>query len=365
MNRISTTAVNDTCRVPAALILNLSRDEIIEICSCQGLPAFRADQLWRWLYVQRVRAWDAMTNIPKAVCEALAEAYRLDPGRCVSVQGNAGDTRKLLVELSDGEHVESVIIPAEGAAKQRTTVCISSQVGCRFSCAFCASGQAGFSRHLEPGEMVGQVLLAADVLQALPTHVVFMGIGEPFDNTEAVLKAARILNDPEGLCIGARRITISTSGVIPGIERLAEEGLQVELSVSLHAPISELRTALMPVNRTYPLEALMAACRAYTQRTGRMITFEYTLIRGVNDHPHHATALAVLLRGFPSRVNLIPLSPVKEYDGAPASSATARMFMDILSEAGLNATLRASRGGPLQAACGQLRAREMRGKHEV
>jgi 23S rRNA (adenine2503-C2)-methyltransferase len=350
--------------VPSDLIHSLSRDEIVDVCSDLGFPRFRADQLWRWLYVQRVRSWDAMINLPEAARRKLAAAYSLDVGSCIRVAGKANDTRKLLVELQDGECVESVLIPADAGPRARRTVCISSQVGCRFACVFCASGQSGFRRNLEAGEMVGQVLLAAEVLKTMPTHVVFMGIGEPFDNIEAVLKAARLLNDADGLCMGARRITISTAGVVPGIERLAETGIQFELSVSLHAPTQDLRSRLMPISRTYPLDDLIAAGRAYTEQTGRIITFEYTLIRDVNDGAEQARALAGLLGAFPCRVNLIPLSPVDEYDGAASTPDTATMFIDILSTAGLNATLRASRGCPLQAACGQLRAREKRADRE-
>ena len=255
--------------------------------------------------------------------------------------------------LSDGERVEEVLIPAD----DRRTVCLSSQAGCRFHCAFCASGQAGFRRNLEAGEIVGQVLLAWRGFGEKPTHVVVMGVGEPFDNYDAVLQAVRLINDQDGLCIGARRITLSTAGVIPGIERLAGENLQVELSVSLHAPSDKLRSELMPINRTYPLNRLLKACEAYFAATKRLITFEYTLIENVNDQPPHAKELARRLSAFPCRVNFILLSPVEEYAGAPSSSSVAERFIQVLDKAGINATLRASRGTAVHAACGQLRSR--------
>jgi 23S rRNA (adenine2503-C2)-methyltransferase len=232
-------------------------------------------------------------------------------------------------------------------------------VGCRFHCAFCASGQTGFARNLAAGEMVAQVLVAARALGDPPTHIVFMGIGEPLDNYDAVLKTVRIINNGDGLKIGARRITISTCGIVPGIRRLAGEGLQVELSVSLHAPVDKLRSRLMPVNRRYPLADLIPACKDYSAATKRIVTFEYVLIRELNDSPERAAELAELLAPLPCRVNLIPLSPVKEFEGDPPSTDAGRIFMDTLARAGINATLRNSRGCSIDAACGQLRTGTM------
>jgi 23S rRNA (adenine2503-C2)-methyltransferase len=333
------------------LIHSLTGIELAAICAELNLPKYRASQIWRWLYVQRVCSWEAMTNLPAALRTQLAERVSLESAVSLKIQGEPADTRKILVGLHDGESVEEVLIPAPS----RRTVCISSQVGCRFHCAFCASGQAGFMRNLEAGEMVGQVILAANIFPEPITNVVFMGIGEPFDNYDEVLKAIRILNDKEGMNIGARRLTISTSGIVPGIERLATEGLQVELSVSLHAPTDELRSELMPVNRKYPLDELFKACKAYFAATKRIVTFEYTLINGVNDRPEHARELAGLLRNMPGRVNLIPLSPVEEFSGQPSSEETCEMFMNIIEKSGINTTLRRSKGSSLQAACGQLR----------
>lgn len=333
------------------LLHGLLRNELTELCRQLGQPSYRAGQIWEWLYVHRCPDWPAMRNIPSALRARLAKCVSLRSATLVEAQGEETHTRKLLVALRDGESVETVLIP--GGA--RRTVCVSSQVGCRYHCAFCASGQAGFRRHLEAGEIVGQTLVAAQVYAARPTHVVFMGIGEPLDNYDNVLKAVRILNDPDGLEIGARRITVSTCGLVPGIARLAGEGLQVELSVSLHAAFDALRSELMPVNRKFPLSDLLAACKAYVAATGRIITFEYTLIRGRNDSPAAAQELVRRLAGFPCRVNLIPLSAVEEFGGESPPRETAQMFLDVLNKAGINATLRASKGSSLRAACGQLR----------
>lgn len=342
-------------------IHSLTRGEIAAACAEMGEPAYRAKQIWQWLYRKLAGGWDQMTNLPSGFRAALAERFSLAAAVPVATEGKSAGTRKILVALRDGERIEEVLIPA----RDRKTVCVSSQAGCRFNCAFCASGKAGFRRNLEAGEMVGQVLLAAGQYGERPTHVVYMGIGEPFDNYDEVLKSIRILNDPDGLGIGARRITISTCGVIPGIQRLAGEDLQVELSVSLHASEDGLRSRLMPVNRKYPLAALIKACDEYTRQTGRIITFEYALIGKVNDSRSHAEALARLLAPLQCRVNLIPLSPVCEYEGRPPSRAAADVFIERLARGHINATLRASKGCDLNAACGQLRLRsEAGGKGE-
>jgi 23S rRNA (adenine2503-C2)-methyltransferase len=241
-------------------------------------------------------------------------------------------------------------------AADRRTLCLSSQVGCKFHCAFCASGQGGFQRQLSSGEIVQQVILASRLLGDRPTHVVYMGVGEPFDNYDAVLKSVRTLNHADGLGIGARRITISTCGVVPGIERLANEAIQVELSVSLHAPNDTVRNTLMPVNKSWPVAELLEACRAYAEQTHRIVTFEYTLIRGVNDREAEARELARRLAGLPCRVNLIPLSEVAEFNGKPSMPDAADLFIRTLAVRHVNATLRASKGTRIRAACGQLRS---------
>jgi 23S rRNA (adenine2503-C2)-methyltransferase len=333
------------------LIHDLGLDDLTEYCKSENWSAFRAKQIWRWLYVQQATEWDSMTNIPVGIREQLASVFQLNAVSADSVETGTDTTRKILAELADGDSVEEVLIPAG----PRRTVCISSQVGCKFACTFCASGQAGFHRNLSAGEMAGQVLLAARAFGDNPTNVVYMGIGEPFDNYDAVLKSVRIINHPEGFGIGARRITISTCGLIPEITRLSGEGIQVELSVSLHASDEALRSRLMPINKRYPIKELLPACREYTRTTGRIVTFEYTLIRGVNDSEDQARGLARLLAPLKCRVNLIPLSPVDEFSGRSSEQNTADMFMEKLADEGTNATARQSRGGSVNAACGQLR----------
>jgi len=337
---------------PDKSIHSLESAELAAVIGELGQPAYRAKQVWQWLYQRMAVEWTAMTNIPETLKAGLNERVSLETVVPVETQGKTGSTRKILCKLADGEHIEEVLIPAP----RRLTVCVSSQVGCRYRCAFCASGQAGFRRNLSAGELVAQVVFAARAAEQKPTHVVVMGVGEPLDNYDSVLKAIRIINDESGLNIGARRITISTCGVVPGIARLAEEKIQIELSVSLHAADDALRSQLMPVNRKYPLAQLVDACHAYTDKTGRIITFEYVLIGGVNDSRPDANKLVRLLEKLKCRVNLIPLSKVAEFGREASTVETAEMFMGVLDRGHINATLRASRGGDLDAACGQLRA---------
>lgn len=342
-------------------IHNLMPAQLEAACLALGEPAWRAAQIWHWLYVRYAGDWEVMRNLPRDFRAQLAERFQLaavrpDQPAGAPAAGEAPQTQKISATLADGEVIETVLIPAAGrTAGVRQTVCVSSQAGCKFHCAFCASGQAGFQRNLSAAEMVEQVLIFTRRLGAPPSNVVFMGIGEPLDNYDNLLAAIRILNHPDGLRIGARRITISTCGIIPGIRRLAREGLQVELSVSLHAPADALRSQLMPVNRHYALLPLLEACREYAGQTGRIITFEYTLVDQVNAAPAQARDLVKLLRGCPCRLNLIPLSPVAEFSGRPPPDAAAQAFIRILEQAGINATLRASRGAGINAACGQLR----------
>lgn len=328
-------------------------EDLTALCKAEGFPAFRAKQLWQWLQVQRVTAWEDMQNLPKDFREKIGAAYTPCPLQKIQSSGLDGGTRKLLFRLQDGEHVETVLLPGNG----RLTVCVSCQVGCKMGCAFCASAKGGFARSLQAGEIVAQVLAAATETGTRPDHIVYMGMGEPFDNYDEVLRAIRVINHPEGLSIGARKQTLSTCGIIPGMERLAGEGLQVELSISLHAPNAEIRRRLMPIERKYPFDDLLRACADYTRRTKRIITFEYTLIHGVNDAPEDAAELAGHLRRFPSRVNLIPLSPVAEFEGEAPPPRAAERFLQMLERRGVNATLRRSRGKKVDAACGQLRRR--------
>lgn len=314
-------------------------------------PSFRVKQIWDWLYVRRVQSFSEMTNLPSSLRAELEKRVELTPWNTDDFVEAGDGVRKLLLECRDGEKIESVIIPA----RDRSTVCVSTQAGCGFGCIFCATGKCGFDRNLEAGEIVGQFMAAAAVSQMRLTNVVFMGMGEPFANYDNVLKAIRILNDAKGLAIGARRLTLSTCGVVPGIKRLAEEGLQVELSVSLHAPNDELRNELMPVNKSWNIQELMEACREYTEKTGRIITFEYTLVKGINDSLAHAGELINIVRPVRGRVNLIPLSPVEHYSGETPSTEVCTKFARKLERAGINVTLRRSKGGGVAAACGQLK----------
>ncbi len=328
-----------------------------DICKEAGLPAFRAKQILQGLYKDRVSSWEAVTTLPGAVRAQFAEAYPIEVLREVTrtPSGNDGVT-KFLLEAVDGERIETVWIPADG----RVTQCISSQVGCNMHCAFCASGQLGCVRSLTASEIVAQVMTVSQMMGALPNNIVVMGMGEPFMNYDAVITALRILNWQQGLNIGARHITLSTCGVVPGIERLAQEGVQFELSVSLHAPNDKLRNALMPVNHKWNVATLLEACDAYTRATGRIITYEYTLVKGFNDSIAHAGELIRLLRHRKARVNLIPLSPVAEFKGETPTHGACLAFLDALLKAGIHTTMRRSRGKQADAACGQLRLRKMK-----
>jgi len=331
-------------------LAGLTREDLKNFAAERGMPAYRADQIWNWLYKRMTLSWDGMTNLPAALRNELAAEIDVVPVEKSGISREESGTIKIVVRLKDGRMIEEVLIPA----RTRRTVCISSQVGCRRRCVFCASGKKGLLRNLEAGEMVGQVILAAAEWGERPGNVVYMGIGEPLDNYDEVMKSVRIINDGDGLGIGARKITISTCGIVPGIQRLASEGLQVELSVSLHAADEKLRSRLLPVNREYPLSLLIPECRKYVAATGRMITFEYTLIDGVNDTLDCANSLVELIKGFNSRVNLIPLSQVDGSEWRSTPGDRAERFQEVLMENGVNCTLRISKGSTLRAACGQL-----------
>ncbi len=332
-------------------------EELQALCQAAGQPAFRGKQLWQWLQIQGATDWAQMGNLPRALKEKLAETHTPAPAKILKESGEPGGTRKWLVGLADGESVETVLIPA----RERNTVCVSTQVGCKMGCAFCASAKCGFARGLSAGEIVAQVQLVAVALGKRPDNVVYMGMGEPFDNYDETLRSVRILNHPDGLNIGARRITLSTSGVVPGIRRLAGEGLQVELSVSLHAPNPDLRRKLMPIENKYPMDELLRECADYTAKTKRHVTFEYTLVKGVNDSLRDAEELAGRLRRFPCRVNLIPLSPVDEFAGEAPPRPVLEAFLRALETRGVEGTLRESKGKGVDAACGQLRRRAQSG----
>ncbi|MBQ7666630.1 MAG: 23S rRNA (adenine(2503)-C(2))-methyltransferase RlmN [Kiritimatiellae bacterium] len=341
---------------------SLSDAELAAFFRDAGQPAFRARQVSEALWSGRAESWGVVQTLPASLREKLAERFGA-LGDTAAVVGETGDkssgTRKLLLKLSDGALVETVLIPA----RDRWTVCVSSQVGCACGCAFCASGLSGCERNLASGEIAAQAVRAALEIGRRPDNVVFMGSGEPFFNYDNVLAAARRMNAPPpfGLGIGARRITVSTCGVVPGIKRFSAEGLQLELSVSLHAPTDALRSRLMPVNDKWHVAELIEACRAHTAETGRIVTFEYTRVEGVNDSPAQSAALLALLRGFPCRVNLIALNPVPEFPGRAPSPGVCETFRRALERGGVNATMRLSKGRADEAACGQLRRRYLEG----
>ena len=332
---------------------SMSLSEMTEALKALGQPAFRGKQVFTWLH-RGVTSFDEMTNLSKSLREQLAERYYITVPTVARKQVSAQDgTRKYLWELRDGNCIETVLMQYHHG----NTVCISSQVGCRMGCAFCASTIAGKVRDLAPSELLDQVLFT-QLDSGLPiSNIVLMGIGEPMDNLDNVLKFLELVNHPDGLNIGMRHISLSTCGVIPGIERLAELGLQLTLSVSLHAPDSETRSKIMPVNRAYDVEQLFAACHAYFQKTGRRISFEYAMIDGVNDQDWQADLIAKKLHGMPGHVNLIPLNNVEESPFKPSRRVAA--FQKRLESHGLTATVRRSLGGDIDASCGQLRRKAM------
>lgn len=328
-------------------------EELTKTLKAMGEPAFRGKQVFTWLH-KGVGSFDEMTNLSKSLREKLASTCAFTPPKAVRKQVSKLDgTIKYLWELADGNCIESVLMQYHHG----NTVCISSQVGCRMGCAFCASTIAGKVRDLTPGELLDQVVFTQKDSGLPISNIVLMGIGEPMDNLDNVLKFLELVNHPDGLNIGMRHISLSTCGVIPGIERLAELGLQLTLSVSLHAPDGETRSKIMPVNRAYPVEDLFAACRRYFERTGRRISFEYAMIDGVNDHDWQADLIAEKVRGMPGHVNLIPLNDVVESPFKPSKRTAA--FQKRLETHGLTATVRRSLGGDIDASCGQLRRKAM------
>lgn len=332
---------------------SMTLPELTEALRSMGEPAFRGKQVFAWLQ-KGIKSYDEMGNVPKGLREKLEAVYPLAVPRAARKQVSRLDgTMKYLWELADGNCIESVLM----RYRHGNTVCISSQVGCRMGCAFCASAIAGKVRNLTPAEMLDQVIFTQRDSGEVISNIVLMGIGEPLDNLDAVLRFLELVNHPDGLNIGMRHISLSTCGLVPGIRRLAELELQLTLSVSLHAPDSETRSRMMPVNRAYDVEELFSACHDYFQKTGRRISFEYALIDGVNDHDWQADLIAQKLRGMPAHVNLIPLNDVAESPLKPSKRMKA--FQQRLECRGLTATVRRSLGGDIDASCGQLRRKAM------
>ncbi len=342
-------------------LLSLSRLDVERLVGEWGAPRYRADQIWHWLYRRLAQSPQEMANLPAALRGRLAEETTigsLEPLRRVASED--GLTSKVLLGMPDGAAIEAVLMhygATDDEAGERHTVCASSQVGCPIGCAFCATGQQGWTRDLTTGEISAQVLHFERELWAQGAHVtnvVFMGMGEPLLNREAVWGAIGNLNDPDGLALGARRFTVSTAGIVPGILAMVEEMPSVGLAVSLHAPEDALRDELVPVNRRYPLETLLDACGRYISATGRRVTMEYALIDGVNDSERHARRTAALLAGLLCHVNLIPLNPTEGCPLRPSPPERVATFRDVLRRSGIPATVRLRRGVDVQAGCGQL-----------
>ena len=335
-------------------ILNLTAEELRKKFKASGLEPYRADQVRRWVFEKGIYDFDRMTNLSAPLREQIKKEFSVGLPKTVERQHSHEDKSvKLLLQFDRGDFVETVYMPLEN----RKTLCVSSQVGCKFHCAFCASGQNGFLRNLTLGEILAQVLVGRDQSpDKKVTNIVFMGIGEPFDNYREILRAVRQLNDKNAFGIGARKITLSTCGIVPKIEALGDEGLQIELSVSLHGPNDTVRGAVMPVNKAYPVKTLIETCKRYAKKTKRAITFEYILIKGVNASVKEAGELARLLKGMLCKVNLIPYNPIEEFPHEPPSYPEIVAFQRILQKAGINTTVRFSKGQDIQAACGQLRS---------
>ena len=330
---------------------SMTQEEIGSALKALGQPAFRAKQVFSWLH-KGVRSYEEMTNLPKALRQTLETEYPLHIPRVVRKQESQKDgTIKYLWELSDGNCVETVLMRYHYG----NTVCISTEVGCRMGCAFCASTIGGLVRRLEPYEMLDEVLFT-QVESGLPiSHIVLMGIGEPLDNFDNVMRFLELVNHPDGMNISMRHISLSTCGLVPMIDKLAQKKLQISLAISLHGPNDEIRNRIMPVNKAYPMEVLLAACRRYYEATSRRIHFEYAMIDGVNDREADAKELLKRLKGLPAHVNMIPLNHVEESPLKPSSRAAVMKFQKILEDGGVTATVRRTLGGDIDASCGQLR----------
>jgi 23S rRNA (adenine2503-C2)-methyltransferase len=345
-------------------IRSLALPALQTIVTDAGQPLYRATQLAEWLYHKRVTGWDEMTDLPRALRQKLASEFTLHQPETVRVLGSADTTRKFLFRLSDGSLIESVLIPASpalyGDSSDRRTICVSTQVGCAYGCRFCASGLDGFSRNLQPNEIVNQIVAAEHASGEEIDNIVFMGMGEPLANFDNLMTAIRIINAPWGLGIGARHITVSTSGLAPQIRSLAEESMQIRLAISLHGASDDVRNQIMPVNRRYNVETLLAACDHYVARKKQRLTFEYILIEGINEADDQAHLLARHARRLSAKINLIPYNTVEGLEWSRPSRHRQETFLAILKQHGVAATLRREKGHDIAAACGQLRLQTKR-----
>ena len=340
------------------LVFDLTFEDLKALLAQWGEPAYRTQQIWQGLYQNLWATPEEFSNLPKGLREKLGSKLNWNAFAPLTVlKSQDGETVKTLFRLADEREIEAVLMRYE----ERRTLCISTQSGCAMGCVFCATGQMGFKRHLSVGEIVAQVLYYARILKEEGenvTNVVVMGMGEPFHNYDNTLRAIDRLNDPRGYNLGARRFTISTVGLVPMIRRFADEKRQVNLAISLHAANDAQRFALLPVNKKFPIRDVIAACQEYVEKTGRRITFEWALIRDVNDTPEVAHELVRLLKGLMCHVNIIPLNPTQKYTGQATTRERAKAFSDILNEAGIPCTIRIRRGIDIQAGCGQLASRE-------
>jgi 23S rRNA (adenine2503-C2)-methyltransferase len=327
-------------------------------------PDYRRQQIAEWIYKKRANAIAEMTNLPASLRKQLEDAYDFTALKLVKLQGSHDTTRKLLWELRSGDYIESVLIPASpdlfGERSDRFTLCLSTQVGCAYGCKFCASGLEGFKRNLTPGEIVAQILETERATKTKINNLVFMGMGEPLANYQNLMQALAIINAPWGVGIGARHITISTSGLAPQIRELAEQPLQIRLALSLHGATDDVRAQIMPVNRKYPLAELLDACANYQEKKRKMMTLEYILIEGVNDSTEQAAILAQHARRLHAKVNLIPYNTVEGLEWKRPSDFAIDRFAAILHAAKVTATVRREKGHDIDAACGQLRLKQLK-----
>ncbi|MEX2104619.1 MAG: 23S rRNA (adenine(2503)-C(2))-methyltransferase RlmN [Bacilli bacterium] len=348
------------------IIFDLELGEIKQWLKNVGEPTFRAGQIFDWLYVKRVSSFEEMSNLSKSLRLKLTKTFVIEPLRTITMQQSKDGTIKFLFGLYDDHAIETVIMKH----KYGNSVCVTTQVGCRIGCTFCASTIGGLKRNLNTGEIVAQVVEAQKVLdekEERVSSIVIMGSGEPFENFDAMLSFLKIVNDDDGLNIGQRHITVSTSGIVPQVYQFAEAGLQINLAISLHAPNDELRSKLMPVNRRFPLRDLLEACKYYIETTNRRITFEYALMGGVNDQPEHAEELARIMHEILEHIhlihfNLIPVNPVMERNYIRTERNEIFEFARILEKHRINTTIRREHGVDIAAACGQLRAQHMEKK---
>ena len=357
MEQLKTTETQTTLDNKKPSIYSLQLHELKEWLSENGEKPFRAEQIFDWLYKKRITSFDEMSNLSKDLRDKLEHHFVVTTLKTVIQQTSSDGTIKFLFELHDGYSIETVLMRHDYG----NSVCVTTQVGCRIGCTFCASTLGGLKRHLEAGEIVAQVVnvqQALDETDERVSSVVIMGIGEPFDNYDNMLSFLKIINHDKALNIGARHITVSTSGIIPKIYQFADEDMQINFAISLHAPNTELRSRLMPINKAYKLDDLMKAVRYYIDKTGRRISFEYGLFGSVNDSVEHAEELAALLKGIKCHVNLIPVNYVPERDYVRTPKNQIFAFEKTLKNRGINVTIRREHGHDIDAACGQLRAKE-------